>query len=275
MPDKPAAEVPIDERLVRELLTQAEGAVPDAALRPLSKVAEGWDCEVWRLGEDHAVRLPRRALAAPLILNEQRVLPVIAPAVEATGIRVPVPVVQGAPMASYPWHWSVVPWITGTNGIDIVRADRAGWAVPLAAALGALHVTAPPDHPVNPMRGRPLAARTTGVRDRLEILRAGGGIPSGQLDAAEALWDRGVDAAVWQHEPVWMHGDLHPGNLVAEGGRLRAIVDFGDVTAGDPAGDLAIAWLAFDGAGRRDDAAAARAQRRRAVLRQARSRVSP
>jgi aminoglycoside phosphotransferase (APT) family kinase protein len=49
---------------------------------------------------------------------------------------------------------------------------------------------------------------------------------------------------------VWIHGDLHPGNLVARGPELIAIIDFGDVTAGDPAYDLAVAWLTFDAAGR-------------------------
>jgi len=49
---------------------------------------------------------------------------------------------------------------------------------------------------------------------------------------------------------VWIHGDMHPGNLVTHESALTGIIDFGDVTAGDPAYDLAIAWLAFDGPGR-------------------------
>ena len=49
---------------------------------------------------------------------------------------------------------------------------------------------------------------------------------------------------------MWIHGDLHPGNLLTAHGRLSGIIDFGDVTAGDPAYDLAVAWLAFDPAGR-------------------------
>ena len=49
---------------------------------------------------------------------------------------------------------------------------------------------------------------------------------------------------------MWIHGDLHPGNLIAQGPRLTGIIDFGDVTAGDPAYDLALAWLAFDRVGR-------------------------
>ena len=60
----------------------------------------------------------------------------------------------------------------------------------------------------------------------------------------------GTRRAPWAREPVWIHGDLHPANLVAQGSRLTGIIDFGDVTAGDPAYDLAVAWLAFDEDGR-------------------------
>lgn len=38
-------------------------------------------------------------------------------------------------------------------------------------------------------------------------------------------------------------------DLVADGA-LRAVLDFGDLTAGDPATDLATAWLTFDASGR-------------------------
>lgn len=245
MPDKPAAEVVIDERLVRELLTQAG---KDAASAPLEKVSEGWDSEVWRLGTDRAVRLPRRAVAAPLVLHEQRVLPIVGAAIEATGVRVPTPLFAGTATAGYPWAWSIVPWIEGASGLTVSRAARAEWAVPLAAALRALHVPASADAPVNPVRGRPFVTRAEAVAERVEYLRSTR--PSAALEAAVAIWTAGLAAPDWNGEPVWVHGDLHPGNLVADGGDLVAIIDFGDVTAGDPAYDLAIAWLAFDPLGR-------------------------
>jgi aminoglycoside phosphotransferase (APT) family kinase protein len=47
-----------------------------------------------------------------------------------------------------------------------------------------------------------------------------------------------------------LHGDLHPSNLLTRSGKLTAVLDFGDLTAGDPATDLAIAWLMFDKTGR-------------------------
>jgi aminoglycoside phosphotransferase (APT) family kinase protein len=81
-------------------------------------------------------------------------------------------------------------------------------------------------------------------------LASAGAVSRGEADALFSTWAAGLAATPWQGGPVWIHGDLHPGNLVAHGGTLTGIIDFGDVTAGDPAYDLAVAWLAFDSAGR-------------------------
>lgn len=249
MPDKPAAEVRIDEKLVRELVvSQAHASVPDAAALTLRHAADGWDCSVWRWGDDLAVRLPRRLLAAPLVVHEQRALPDIAARLAASGVRVPAPLFAGSPGAGYPWAWSIVPWMEGMPGLAVPRPDRRGWAAPLADALMALHVAAPTDHPVNVFRGGPLRDRADAVRARITTLRAAR--PDLDLDAAEAAWTAGLAARAWSGPPVWIHGDLHPGNLVADGSALVGIIDFGDVTAGDPAYDLAVAWLAFDAEGR-------------------------
>lgn len=250
MADKPAAEVAIDEELVRRLLAAHATEIPDAATLPLSLAASGWDSEVWRLGEELAVRLPRRALAAPLVLNEHRTLAIVGPAVEATGVRVPSPVVRGTPSELFPWAWSVVPWIHGSRGLDVPRPLRAEWAQTLALALRALHTAAPADFPVNPVRGRPLSTRAQSFADRLEALRSSRAVDSGEADGLASAWAAGVSAPEWSRPPVWIHGDLHPGNLVADGPVLTGIIDFGDVTAGDPAYDLAVAWLAFEPVGR-------------------------
>ena len=252
VPDKPAAEVLIDETVVRRLLAaQATTVIPDAATLPLRRVAEGWDAEVWRLGPALAVRLPRRALAAPLVLNEQRALPILAARIEPTGVRVPAPLLSGTPDAGYPWPWSVVPWVEGSRGIDVARVDRSAWAEPLAAALGALHTPAPGDHPVNPFRGVPLALRSDAVVERLAHLRSAGTLSKTESDAAASVWADGLAVAPHHGPPLWVHGDLHPANLIAHGSHLAGIIDFGDVTGGDPAYDLAVAWLAFDDEGRR------------------------
>ena len=251
MPAKPAAEVRIDSHLVRRLLAaQAAEAIPDASELPLEKVAEGWDSEVWRLGRAYAVRLPRRALAAPLMLHEQAVLPGVAERLAPTGPRVPAPLVNGVGAEGYPWAWSVVPWIEGGRAMDESRAARGSWAPTLARALDALHVDAPEEFPVNPFRGVPLATRADAVAERLRTVRDAGTLGAASVAGLETVWRAGLAAPAWDRPPVWIHGDMHPGNLVTHEGALTGIIDFGDVTAGDPAYDLAIAWLAFDAPGR-------------------------
>ncbi len=233
--DRPAAEHPVTGALVRALLAEQH---PDLAELALTPAAEGWDNTIWRLGEDLAVRMPRRELSATLVHHEQRWLPVLAPRLP---VAVPVPVRVGVPGHGYPWHWSVVPWFTGRHAIDLGLEPAAGLITGLAGFLGALHVPAPPDHPVNPFRGVPLAARDDVVRERLTVLAPD------ERRRAEAVWRDAVQAPVRHGRPVWLHGDLHPGNLVvSDAGTLAAVVDFGDLTAGDPAVDLAVAWSLFD-----------------------------
>ena len=243
MPDKPAAELGVDEALVRALL---RAQAPGLAGLELRLVAEGWDNAVWRLGRDLAVRLPRRAVAAPLVENEQRVLPAIARRLARMDVAVPAPLVSGRPGAGYPWAWSVVPWIEGTAALRVPRRERSSWAPTLAAATTALHAPAPAAFPMNPFRGVPLADRADAVAARFDALRGA----VSRLTVLERLWRSAVAAPQWAGPPLRIHGDLHPGNLVARRGRLRGIIDFGDVTAGDPAYDLAVAWLAFDETGR-------------------------
>jgi aminoglycoside phosphotransferase (APT) family kinase protein len=47
----------------------------------------------------------------------------------------------------------------------------------------------------------------------------------------------------WAEPPVWVHGDLHPANILVQRGRISGVIDFGDLTAGDPAADLSVGWM--------------------------------
>jgi hypothetical protein len=60
--------------------------------------------------------------------------------------------------------------------------------------------------------------------------------------AARALWNTAVNAPSWQGEGVWPHRDLYVDNLLARGGRLSEVVDFGGLVVGDPAGNVMAAW---------------------------------
>jgi aminoglycoside phosphotransferase (APT) family kinase protein len=149
----PAAEVSVSPALVRRLL---EAQQPDLAHLPVRLMAYGWDNFMYRLGDELAVRLPRRAAAAGLIVHEQRWLPVVAPRLP---LPVPAPVRAGRPALGYPWPWSIVPLLPGQLAAREPPADPARAAASLGRFLGALHVPAPPDAPANPLRGIPLAPR--------------------------------------------------------------------------------------------------------------------
>jgi aminoglycoside phosphotransferase (APT) family kinase protein len=230
----PPAEVVIDEALVRALLTDQH---PDLAGLDLEIVAEGWDNVVLRLGDTLGVRIPRRELAAELIESEQRWLPEFGPSLP---IPIPEPVRIGRPGLGYPWGWSVVPWFEGDTFARTPPDDLGTAARRLGEFVAALQ--RPVDGlPLNPFRGRPLVEFDERIRQRIDAL-------DGATDQHRALavWDQALDAPQWDGPPMLLHGDLHPLNVIVGGGRITAIIDFGDITGGDPAADYIAPWLFFD-----------------------------
>jgi len=234
----PAAEFPIEPELVHSLLMDQHS---DIAALALTLAGGGWDNTLYRLGEHLAVRLPRRAAAASLIEHEQRWVPELAPRLP---LPIPVPLRVGRPGRGFPWPWSVTPWLAGHPATCAPLHDTTLAAVELGAFLSAFHRPAPQDAPANPWRGVPLVDRTETVLGRVEQL-------DGTLGAALlGLWSRAVKAPRWSGSPAWIHGDLHPGNLLVDAGRITGVIDFGDLTAGDPATDLSIAWTLLPRAAR-------------------------
>jgi aminoglycoside phosphotransferase (APT) family kinase protein len=53
---------------------------------------------------------------------------------------------------------------------------------------------------------------------------------------------RSLPTPGWSGEPVWIHGDLLPGNLLFQGGRLSGVIDWAGLGVGDPACDMIVAW---------------------------------
>lgn len=238
MSPSPASEVDITLELVRQLLADQH---PDLADRPLSPLGEGWDNAMFRLGQHLLVRLPRRAAAADLVAHEHRWLPEIARLVD---LPVPVPVRHGRATAYFPWDWSITRWVEGRPAVHTPVGGRGRWAGRLAQFLARLHQPAAWDAPVSPFRGVPLAVRDGITRERL----AHAGHP--RTEELLVVWEQALRSPVYAEAPVWVHGDPHPLNMVVHRGHLAAVIDFGDLTAGDPASDLATAWQTFAWEGR-------------------------
>jgi aminoglycoside phosphotransferase (APT) family kinase protein len=237
-PGTPPAEVTLDTSQVRALLTQQH---PDLAHLPIRMLDAGFDNFMFRLGDIYCLRFPRRGAAAVLVLREQEWLPFLA---SRLPLAVPVPLRSGLPGLGYPWHWSVLPWLPGNTADQ--APPHAGEALRLADFLKALHHresdNLPAHAPRNPVRGCPLADRQQAVETRLARLRQHTDAVTPQVDAA---WQNAL-AAPPATQDVWLHGDLHPRNILTHDGRLSAILDWGDLGVGDAATDLASLWMVLD-----------------------------
>jgi aminoglycoside phosphotransferase (APT) family kinase protein len=231
----PEAEVLIDEHLVRRLLESQFPAWAGLPLRPLDAI--GWDNTIFRLGDDLVVRLPRRQLGADVVQHEHRWLPTFAPRLP---VPIPVPIGRGVPDLGYPWPWSVCPWIPGELAATTPSADGIAVAEELGRFVTALHEPAPADAPVNQFRGIPLADRDGITREALNRVR-----DRVDVDAALGAWGDALAVPGWPDAKVWLHGDLHPANFLVADGRLSGVLDFGDLTGGDPATDLVSGWMLF------------------------------
>lgn len=226
----PAAEVPIDGELVRGLLREQ---FPDLSGEPLALLDSGWDNEMYRLGNELLVRLPRRPSAVPLLEREQAWLPSLA---KRLPIPVPVPVCHGSPSDRFPWPWSILSWLPGKTADLAAPARHQGrrWA----RFLRALHLPAPEEAPDNPLRGCPLEARKERVEEGLGRLRQD---TESITPVVLEIWERALEAPE-AAESCWLHGDLHARNVLVEGGKISGVIDWGDLTAGDAATDLASVW---------------------------------
>lgn len=232
-PGTPRAEVAVEVPLVAALLRAQH---PDLARLPLSRLDEGWDNVMFRLGEHLVVRMPRREAAVGLLAREQDWLPVLA---ESLPLPVPAPVRRGRAGEGYPWPWSIVPWIEGETA-DLAPPS-AGEAAAFGKFLAALHRPAPPGAPRNPVRGVPLASRQAMVEARAARVAAA---TDAITPALRRHWEDALAAPIDETDR-WLHGDLHARNVLVRGGRLSGVIDWSDLAAGDRATDLAAIWGVF------------------------------
>ena len=239
-----ADEVDVDASLVGRLIA---AQFPRWAGLPLERVRSGGTDDVlFRLGDGLVVRLPRIPSAVAQVDKEQQWLPRLAPQLP---LAVPLPMALGAPGEGYPWPWSVHGWLRGPEATPEGIPDRHRAAADLGGFLAALQAIDPTGAPGpgrhNGFRGGPLADRDDATRAAIAELH---GVVD--ADAATAAWTAALAAPAWAGPPVWIHGDLIPGNLLAHDGRLSAVLDFGCLGVGDPACDGMAAWTFLDAGAR-------------------------
>lgn len=220
---------------------------PRWAHLPITPVSSGgWDNRTFHLGEQMTVRLPSAEQYALQVEKEHRWLPKLAPLLP---LPIPFPLAMGAPGEGYEWPWSIYRWLDGEIATHPLIEDLAQFAASLAEFLTCLQRVdasdGPPPGRHNFFRGGPLTVYDGETRQAISVL-------GDRIDAtaAVAIWETAL-AADWRGTPVWFHGDVSPGNLLVDEGRLTAVIDFGTSGVGDPACDLAIAWTFFHDESRR------------------------
>lgn len=233
------ADAGLDVGLVSRLIARQFPQWADLTLRPVAST--GTDNAIFRLGEALAVRLPRDAEAAAAIAKEQTWLPGFA---DRLPLDIPAAMGLGEPAEGHGWCWGICRWVEGRDAADGSIADDAGSAAALGRFLTALRrvdpAVGPRAGPLNNYRGVALRHLDQRVRGCLAQL-------AGDIDTvlAAEVWEAGLAANVHEGPRVWIHGDLHPGNLVARDGLLAGVIDFGLLGVGDPAADLMAGWTVF------------------------------
>lgn len=227
-------EIAVDLLLVKSLLSEQ---FPQWSALPVERVqSDGTDNAIFRLGEELCLRLPRIPEVVSQIEKEQKWLPVLA---SHLPLAIPFPLAKGQPHSSYPLPWSIYRWLEGKNAAVEPIADLQKAALQLAAFITALHkidaTGGPPSH-----RGIPLISQDKEVQVAIKQL-------SHSIDVKKVttIWETCLAAKAWGRAPVWTHGDLLPGNLLVQEGKLSAVIDFGLFGIGDPACDLIAAWSIF------------------------------
>lgn len=187
---------------------------------------------LFRLGDDLVARLPLVAATREQLEAEA------AAAAELHGrtrFATPEPVAIGEPGAGYPMPWSVQTWLPGA--VATPDGQSEAFAHDLAEFIEGVRAI--------DTRGRTFAGDNRG-----------GHLPDHDawmetcLERSEGLLDVPPLRRLWaalrelprEDGDLMTHGDLIPGNLLVDGGRLTGVIDVGSLGPADPALDLVAAW---------------------------------
>ncbi len=232
---------------VRRLIAAQRPDWAELVVTALPTEVEGTDHVLFRVGQDLLARMPKIGWAVDQADSDATWLERLAPSLPAA---LPVPLHVGEPGEGFPWRWSVVRWFEGTTPPRL-GTDDVALARDLAGFVGSLHAVAALAGPATRPGTRGASLRHVDGAVRAAIVDLQGHEDGFDPSAAHAVWDRCLGTPEWSGPPVWIHGDLQPGNLIVDDrGRLVAVIDWGALGVTDPAPDLAAAWWTFTGAAR-------------------------
>ena len=226
--------------MVRKLLSHQ---FPEWAPHSVSPVrSEGTVNAIFRIGDALTARLPLQP--GDEDATRQWLLSEAAASRELlahTSFAVPEPVAIGEPGAGYPLPWSVQTWVSGTTASQEDASTSVDFAHDLARFIEQVRAI--------DVRGRHFTGDSRGgdLRSHDEWMEV-------CFEQSQHLLDDSRLRRIWarlrelprESPDVMTHGDLTPGNVLVDNGRLAGILDVGGLGPADPALDLVSAWHLLD-----------------------------
>src|SRR3990167_1869324 len=221
-----------------------EGNFPEIKVESVSKIGEGWDNTTWLVNNLWSFRLPKHELAATLIQNEIRLLPILP----ELGVAYPRPIFIAKASKNYPYPFYGHVFLFGETADKccLLNHERALLAEPIAQFLKNLHainidemrglgVSADHLQRLNPM------ARFKELEERINYL-------STQELVKDILFFyefcKKYKSVQVPKDLVLAHGDFYAKHLILnKDKKLHAVIDWGDSELINPAVDLAIVYL--------------------------------
>jgi len=234
-----ADELLIDERLVKQLIANQFPKWLSSEL----KVVRPWgtDNAMFKLGDDKVVRLPRISSAAD---NLQKEIFSLLRLSNQLSLPIPQIISRGIPGESYPFIWTINTWLEGENPGENNKVEMEQAALDLAKFIADMQSVDSKGAHLS-VRGKSLMTRDESTKKSIKLLDD---IYDVQL--LSNIWEESLSQSEWKNDPVWIHGDLHPGNILVKSGKISGVIDFGLSGIGDPACDMKVAWTFLDKGGR-------------------------
>lgn len=234
-------QIKIDEIIAQKLITEQ---FPEFKNFEITSVkTQGHDNRTYKVGHDFLIRLPTAQRYASSIEKEQIWLPQFAPYISTI---IPKPIRLGKPTSYYPYPWSIYTYIKGESANNVSLQDLnlpiiAEQVAQFLKELAAINTkNGPLPGPNNFYRGGRLDFYYKQTQAALQKLST-----YFDVTAYEQLWHQAVQNR-WLCNPVWIHGDMSPGNIIIENKQLKAVIDFSGIAVGEPSCDLVMAWTFFD-----------------------------
>ncbi len=231
MRPEPEIDLSIDE--IRACLKAVDSRL---AAQAITSMTSGWDNHMYRIGQDYIFRSPRREVAIPLLENEIRHSSQIN---KAISLQTPIMVKHGLlEISNQPW--ALQKYIPGTP-VGRTEFRTRSMARCWCTFLKELHTLSMTTLSHNPHRGVPLKNKVDDFNEYLMRLEK---IVPHLISNVQQQWDVWSDIPI-ETKLVTLHGDLHPWNILKDNEQIVAVIDWGDMTKGDPATDLASIFYYF------------------------------